>query len=180
MRTDLTAICLLTPAVVSDYLQIVRLAADDVPAYLEEDARPPQQQAALSLGLLSAGNRPDECWSLGTLGAAQYRAGQHAAAEWTLRYCLQRHAQGGDSWAQFFLAMVCHQLKKPDEAKQWLAKAIAQVERHRGALDWQSNVRCGQLRQEAEETLSRPPVASEKIPGVVQPSPATPPDKPAD
>ena len=63
-------------------------------------------------------------WHLHALGAAQHRAGQHAAAIQSLEKSLEIHpAWIGRAQNHLYLAMACHALDRDGEAREWLAKA---------------------------------------------------------
>jgi tetratricopeptide (TPR) repeat protein len=63
-------------------------------------------------------------WHHYALGAAQYRAGQHAAAIQTLEKSLEIHpAWIGRGQTFLYLAMACHALDRDSAAHDWLAKA---------------------------------------------------------
>jgi tetratricopeptide (TPR) repeat protein len=67
-------------------------------------------------------------WNLYGLGIAQYRAGQHQEAIATLNKSLEVHSAWigrGQSYA--VLAMVCSELGRADEARDWLSKAQASL-----------------------------------------------------
>jgi Flp pilus assembly protein TadD len=89
---------------------------------------------------------------LNTLGAAHYRAGQYDRAIQRLNEAVQVRGQGGTATDWLFLALAHQKLGHADEARQWLEKAVAWIEkadqektlspRHRLELQW--------LRREAE------------------------------
>ena len=70
--------------------------------------------------------QPRVAWYLYSLGIAQHRAGQHENAIQTLNKSLEVHSAWigrGQSYA--VLAMVCSELGRADEARNWLSKAQA-------------------------------------------------------
>jgi tetratricopeptide (TPR) repeat protein len=59
-----------------------------------------------------------------TLGTVLYRAGRLADAESSLQESV-RLSRGGEPEDWLFLAMICHRQGNKDEARRWLAKALA-------------------------------------------------------
>jgi tetratricopeptide (TPR) repeat protein len=72
---------------------------------------------------------PQEGSYLNTLGIAQYRAGDFAAARDTLQKSMAAR-DGGDCNDWFFLAMTEWQLEKHDAARNWYGKAADWMKEH--------------------------------------------------
>jgi eukaryotic-like serine/threonine-protein kinase len=100
--------CSLLPGAVSDLDEVVRIGASAVAS-------------------------DPAAWHHHALGAAQYRAGQHAAAIQSVEKSLEIHpAWMGRAQNHLYLAMACHALNRDDEARDWLAKAEDSKQR----LEW--------------------------------------------
>jgi tetratricopeptide (TPR) repeat protein len=122
-------LCALVPDAVEDYAPLLRLGERAV-------AHKPQV----------AGYHED-------LGAILFRAGRYEDAARSLRLAIELH--GDDGWVetQLFLALSLHALGQRDEARHWLGKASANIQRTLSP-SWQSRIWWRLLRQEAEGELS--------------------------
>jgi tetratricopeptide (TPR) repeat protein len=78
---------------------------------------------AVTLAKAAVGHAPGLGAYWNTLGAAHYRAGSWEEGRTALERSMQLRG-GGDGFDWFFLAMTCQRLGRPDEAKQWLDKAV--------------------------------------------------------
>jgi tetratricopeptide (TPR) repeat protein len=116
----------------------------------------------LQLAEQALAGRPQEAWSLLTLGAAYHRAGQFAQAIQRLEQALV--APTADPYtsilAQLLLAMAHHAAGHADEARQWLDRAIQRSDKAlpgEGSKvpwpNWGDWIMCRCLRQEAEALL---------------------------
>ena len=74
--------------------------------------------------------KPTERAFWNTLGVAHYRAGDWNAAVAALEKA-NAFTSGGDSAAQFFLAMACWHLGQKDRAGQWYDQAVQGMENQR-------------------------------------------------
>ena len=90
---------------------------------------------------------PKDCNCWGTLGTAQYRAGNWKAAVQALDKSRELR-QGGDSFDWFFLAMTHWQLGSMDEARKWYEKAVEWMDKNA-----KENDELRRFRREAEELL---------------------------
>jgi WD40 repeat protein/serine/threonine protein kinase len=108
-------------------------------------------------------NEPKNWLCLVAHGAARYRAGQFAEAIGSLTDSCAAHGKGGNAYDWLFLAMAHHQLERPDEARKWLTRATAWIDkalrediadrRTPSPLVWNDRVALGALRREAEELI---------------------------
>jgi WD40 repeat protein/serine/threonine protein kinase len=96
-------------------------------------------------------------------GAALYRAGDFKAAEKTLTEAVGKPNQGDTASPKLFLAMTQHQLKNSAAAREWLAKAVQQIENathpaNQGVAtaypSWEERVVWQVLRREAETLIT--------------------------
>jgi Flp pilus assembly protein TadD len=95
-------------------------------------------------------------WSrLETLGAAHYRAGDFKAAAERLEEAVKEKADEGTVWMQLFLAMAYQRLGEADEARQWLARAQAQL-RALSSLSPEERLYGRFLEEEARSVLKAP------------------------
>jgi tetratricopeptide (TPR) repeat protein len=133
---SLLRVCLLAPDAVSDSARLVKEA---------------QTLTANRSG--AADTAP------GTLGAALYRAGRHDEALGKLNEAVKIYGGPGSYWEQLFLAMACQRCGKGEEAREWLRKAVQQMERLRTwkrpdgtpfVVPWQEQIQFELLRREAE------------------------------
>ena len=108
---------------------------------------------------------PGEGLFWNTLGAAYFRAGNWQECIKTLQKSMQLR-KGGDGFDWLFLAMASHHLGMPNEANQWLNKAvqwITLIEQGKYPsplleIQWQSQRRqVEMLRQEAERLIRSKP-----------------------
>jgi tetratricopeptide (TPR) repeat protein len=97
-------------------------------------------------------SKPKEWRYSETLGAALYRVGRHAQAVEQLKEAVTLEGEGGSAWVHYFLAMTHHQMKDVDEAKKWLASAIAKESAGKNP-SWQDRVRWSVLRRQAQEMI---------------------------
>jgi WD40 repeat protein/serine/threonine protein kinase len=135
---DVAWTCILAPDAVADSLRPLRLAESAV-------SRQPKNYAYLN-----------------TLGAALYRAGKFEQAVNRLNEAIQTQEEEGTYADWLFLAMAHHRLGHAAEARQWLAKAVQEVDKalvQRGAstrddsLSWHQRLEMQLLRREAEALL---------------------------
>jgi hypothetical protein len=115
---------------------------------------------ALALGQATGAFReePKSGYILNTLGVAQYRVGQYAAALATLTESekLNTVAFKGTQPADLaFQAMAQHQLGKSDEAKATLARLREVMKQER----WAKDAEAQSFLREAEETLQQKPAS---------------------
>jgi hypothetical protein len=85
---------------------------------------------------------------LGTLGAAQYRAGQYPEAVATLEKALKAHGQVADNEIKLFLAMACHHHGQVKQARAWFGQASLPKD-----APWYDRVIFTHLRHEAAKVL---------------------------
>jgi WD40 repeat protein/tetratricopeptide (TPR) repeat protein len=146
--------------------------ANNVAWALVRGEKPADPAVALRLARKAVAAAPGNPSYLNTLGAAHYRAGEYDEARKRLNESVEkRKAQQQDltkgptqeGWVEdwLFLALTYHRLDRPQEAKQWLAKAAAFLdadEKTRGKnadSQWSAARRaeCRLLRKEAEKLL---------------------------
>ena len=86
---------------------------------------------------------------------ALYRAGQFAESVKELDLAVKKTGRVGNGWEQMFLAMAHHRLGQDKEARDWLTKAVRQIEasEKENAYGFEQRVEWHYLRQEAETTL---------------------------
>jgi tetratricopeptide (TPR) repeat protein len=135
----LAAACLLAPEAVAQYDELVRA--------LEK----------------AAADTPNVCTHYHTLGPMLYRAGRFAEAVQQLKQAIQFHGQDGLVPDRLFLAMALHRLGQADEARQWLDKAVEQIDREEKdksseaaaatPLAWPVRLENQLLRREAEALI---------------------------
>jgi WD40 repeat protein len=85
------------------------------------------------------------------LGAALYRAGEYEQAVTRLRQASKADSGGGSVGTWAFLAMACHHLKQPEEARRCLDEANQRAEK--GTRSWRLRVAWDLLRAEARREL---------------------------
>jgi tetratricopeptide (TPR) repeat protein len=78
---------------------------------------------AVALAKMAVGHDPDQGDHWATLGAAHYRSGNWEECRAALERSMQT-PRGRSRSGWFFLAMACHRLGRPDEARQWLDRAV--------------------------------------------------------
>jgi WD40 repeat protein/Flp pilus assembly protein TadD len=106
---------------------------------------PAEELVRLAQGNVTA----DRAWYLlDDLGAAQYRAGQFAAAIATLEEAVKRHGQGGTNWMKLFLAMACHKQGRVEQGRRWFDQAVFPQN-----PDWRERFLFQCLQQEAAQLL---------------------------
>jgi tetratricopeptide (TPR) repeat protein len=128
------------------------------------------EKLVLQLAEQGLSGATDNQWSMITLGAALYRAGQFEAAAdlgliektWSEDPYGEAGADGGPLFTWLVLAMTHHRLGHTEEARRWLDKAVLRMDRESaakeiGPLRQQSQVwaMCLVLRREAQGLLSR-------------------------
>jgi tetratricopeptide (TPR) repeat protein len=101
---------------------------------------------------------------LNTLGAAHYRAGQYDRAIQRLNAAMQVQGQGGTAADWLFLALAHQKLGHADEAKQWLDKAVAWIEKadREKTLSRSNRLELQWLRREAEDLIEGKKAAPKK------------------
>jgi WD40 repeat protein/tRNA A-37 threonylcarbamoyl transferase component Bud32/Flp pilus assembly protein TadD len=91
-----------------------------------------------------------------TLGAILYRAGKHPEAITELNEAIKLSGKGG-TYADFlFLTMAHYWLNQPDEARQWLGKAVQALDKNPPVF-WPERLEQQLLRHEAETLLKESP-----------------------
>jgi WD40 repeat protein/serine/threonine protein kinase/tetratricopeptide (TPR) repeat protein len=102
--------------------------------------------------------------NLNTLGVALYRAGKYPEAVARLDQAVQASHQGGMVQDWLFLAMAQTRLGHADEARKWLNKATAEIDRLGSAGDsggssplpwWTTRLEYQLFRREAERVVNR-------------------------
>jgi WD40 repeat protein len=146
---SLLRVCLLAPDGVSDSARLVKAA--------QALAANRNAAANTALGTLGAD------MVLGTLGAALYRTGRHDEAVGKLNEAVKVFGGLGSYWEQLFLAMACQRSGKEAEARDWLRKAVQQMEalptrkRPDGTpivIPWPEQIQFELLRREAETLIN--------------------------
>jgi WD40 repeat protein/tetratricopeptide (TPR) repeat protein len=120
------------------------------PAALPGPARP------VPLAELAVRSQPHNHAFLNTLGAVLYRAGRFEEAVQKLKEGAAREGNGGTAWDFFVLAMACHRLNRAGEARDWLARAAAWMDRAGDTsrvMTWDQRLELQLLRREATELL---------------------------
>jgi tetratricopeptide (TPR) repeat protein len=113
-----------------------------------------QQAALVKLAKFAVDHEPDNWSYRETHGAALYRAGDFAQAIDELQIAVKRHGGEGTVWQQTFLAMAYHRLGKEKEARDWLTRAVRQIEQEeKKRPGFEAWIQWHYLRQEAEATL---------------------------
>jgi tetratricopeptide (TPR) repeat protein len=104
------------------------------------------------LARFAVDSQPDSAVYRETYGAALYRAGKFKDAVEQLKIAVEKD---GSVWQQTFLAMSHHLLGNRKEARDWLTRAVRQIEqkRQKEKPGWLERVEWNYLRQEAEATL---------------------------
>jgi tetratricopeptide (TPR) repeat protein len=131
--------CTLAPGAVGDYARLVALAEDAV------DGDPKN-------------------WTYNhTLGAVQYRAGEVETAIQRLNQAIKVEGKDGQVRDWLFLAMAYQRLGHPEDAKQWLDKAVRGIQQVTGdkiregdrgkPLPWNQRLELLLLRREAETLI---------------------------
>jgi tetratricopeptide (TPR) repeat protein len=134
--------CCLVPEAVADFRPCVRLAG------------------------LAVASEPKSRVYVNTLGAALYRAGDFQGAVEKMTEAVQLAGPEVSALDLFFLAMAHHRLKRQDQARQFLAKAVQWIDDHGGAnsrpgprakgLRWTTRLEIQLLRKEAESLIGIP------------------------
>jgi tetratricopeptide (TPR) repeat protein len=135
-------------ACTADYLAWTRL--------LVGDGLDREQLARLEkLARFAVDSKPDNGYYRETYGAALYRAGKFKEAIEQLNIAIKKYGEGGSVWQQMFLAMAHHRLNNRKEARDWLTRAVRQIEATRKARKpgRLQQVEWDYLRREAEATL---------------------------
>jgi tetratricopeptide (TPR) repeat protein len=92
----------------------------------------PGSGAAVALAEKAVAARPQSYNELNTLGAALLRAGRHEEAVRRLEECLHlRPRQLDVVHDELLLALACQKLGRDEDARRWLAKAAARMDRYR-------------------------------------------------
>jgi tetratricopeptide (TPR) repeat protein len=101
---------------------------------------------------------------LGTLGAVLYRAKRYEEAIQRLNESIEKCDKVGEPQEWLFLAMAHHHLKKTNESRKWLDKAVLGIEKaeREKSLSWDERLEVQVLRREAEELLKKPGLKPEK------------------
>jgi WD40 repeat protein/Tfp pilus assembly protein PilF len=124
----------------------------------------------LALAEKAVASDPKRAFYHETFGAALYRAGNYEAAVQQLNEAVKLQKEEGTSWMQLFLAMAHYRLGQSEEAKQWLAKAMKQIDvRLQSAKDseakppsWEQRLMWQHLRREAEALINGKKVDSKE------------------
>jgi Flp pilus assembly protein TadD len=101
--------------------------------------------------------RPKDTNCLGTLGLALYRAGRHDEAARRLEETVRGQGEEVSLPDWLALAMAYHKTGRAADARKWLAKAAATMDKgeYLKTLTWEQRLEAQYLRQEAEETLKK-------------------------
>jgi Flp pilus assembly protein TadD len=119
---------------------------------------------AVQLAEKAVKSSPKTSAYLNTLGAAHYRAGQYDRAIQRLNEAMQAQGQGGTVEDWLFLALAHQKLGHADEAKQWLDKAVAWIEKadREKTLSPRNRLEVQWLCQEAEDLIEGKKAAPKK------------------
>jgi Flp pilus assembly protein TadD len=107
---------------------------------------------AVELAQMAVRASPQTWATHSALGAILYRDGRLADAVAELTESIRLNPAGGTAADFLFLAMAHHGLGKPEEAKNWLAKAVQAVEKQAPVM-WTDRVEFQLRRREAEALL---------------------------
>jgi tetratricopeptide (TPR) repeat protein len=88
----------------------------------------PDPAAVVALARRAVEKEPNNAGSLGTLGAAAYRAGLYEEALKHLQEAIQAGGEDGPAQHMFFVAMAHHRLGHREEAYRWADKAARRME----------------------------------------------------
>jgi tetratricopeptide (TPR) repeat protein len=112
------------------------------------------QKAArlVSLAKKNSDQHPDSADYRETYGAALYRAGRYKEAVKQLTQAVEKNRAGATVWQKCFLAMAHHRLGNKAEAREWLQKAVQQIEKTKKP-SWDTWLQYSLLRAEAEALL---------------------------
>jgi tetratricopeptide (TPR) repeat protein len=124
-------------------------------------------QLCVQLAKRVLAEQPERSYYQNTLGAVLYRAGDWQAANVALQKSIELHGEGGIVCDYLFLAMTHCRLDHPDEARDWLAKAVKKIDQYRSLaseggvpdrlMPWQTRVEQEKLLNEAESLISGNP-----------------------
>ena len=101
--------------------------------------------------------RPKDTGCLGTLGLALYRAGRPDEAARRLEETIRGQGQEVSLPDWLALAMAYHKSGRAANARKWLGKAAAVMDKgeYLKTLTWEQRLEAHYLRREAEETLKK-------------------------
>jgi Flp pilus assembly protein TadD len=101
--------------------------------------------------------RPKDTNALGTLGLALYRAGRNGEAVRRLEETVRGQGEEVSLPDWLVLALAYHKAGHAADARQWLEKAAAAMDKgeHLTTLTWEQRLEAQSLRQEAEEALKK-------------------------
>jgi WD40 repeat protein/tetratricopeptide (TPR) repeat protein len=112
-----------------------------------------------ALGLIQEAvkQRPKDTNFLGTLGLALYRAGRNEEAVRRLEETVRGQGEEVSLPDWLALALACQKTGRAADARKWLAKAAATMDKgeYLKTLTWEQRLEAQYLRQEAEEALKK-------------------------
>jgi WD40 repeat protein/tetratricopeptide (TPR) repeat protein len=138
--------CVLAPEAVKDLARAERVIEKPLQREIEQakHKQPPQQPAVPTE---AGGGAPD---FLTTAGALAYRRSNLPQAVALLTETRKQYGKEGNVWDCILLAMAHHRLGHADEARRWLDKAVAWMDRAGSELPWDRRLALQVLRREAE------------------------------
>lgn len=108
----------------ADHIDVPSAASSISRACSLSDVAGVDRTAAIRLAQQAVSANPKSAWYLYGLGAAHYRNAQYEQSIARLEESLQSQPNWlGRGQNYLILAMACHQLRRPQEARDWLAKA---------------------------------------------------------
>lgn len=108
----------------ADHIDVPSAASSISRACSLSDVAGLDRTAATRLAQQAVSANPKSAWYLYGLGVAHYRNAQYEQSIARLQESLQPQPNWlGRGQNYLILAMACHQLRRPEEAKEWLAKA---------------------------------------------------------
>jgi len=142
---------------IADYTKAIKLNPNDVyshnglawllATHPDPKVRDPGRAVKSAKKAVELAPKDGSCW--GTLGAAQYRAGDWNRARAALEKAMELR-MGGDSFDWFFLAMSYEKLGAKEKARQWYGKAADWMDKNNPQDD-----ELRRFRNEAAELLKK-------------------------